>query len=250
MPSTLDADSESDDDDNGVADAGYNRLMPRHNPRASWAKAKAAARMSGTMQMRRIQSSLQQVEVELKQAEEELTVRKSEVEQADETLNSILPEGWREVIDQASGVSYYFNSHSGATTWERPSEASVAASTAAQSTTTTTAMVADELSQAGLPEGWVAAIDAESGSIYYYNAETGETSWEFPAVDLGPVQPIGEVPIWKAIGVKETSTPSGDLQEIEEAVASGDFERAISIRDNLRLASGRANSVHLTAAEL
>jgi len=33
-----------------------------------------------------------------------------------------LPQGWREVIDEASGKPYYYNSASGVTTWEAPVE--------------------------------------------------------------------------------------------------------------------------------
>ena len=41
-----------------------------------------------------------------------------------------------------------------------------------------------------------------------------------------------------------------DIQMIEEAAAAGDFERAIELRDALRLSSGRQNSVHQMSAEL
>ena len=31
-----------------------------------------------------------------------------------------------------------------------------------------------------LPAGWIAAVDSESGTTYYQNEETGETSWDVP----------------------------------------------------------------------
>ena len=32
----------------------------------------------------------------------------------------------------------------------------------------------------GMPEGWLSAVDQQSGEMYYYHGETGETQWEFP----------------------------------------------------------------------
>ena len=31
-----------------------------------------------------------------------------------------------------------------------------------------------------VPEGWAEATDPSSGKVYYYNHETGETSWTLP----------------------------------------------------------------------
>ena len=36
-------------------------------------------------------------------------------------------------------------------------------------------------SAAGLPGGWQAGTDGDSGKTYYYNSATGESSWEPPA---------------------------------------------------------------------
>ena len=32
----------------------------------------------------------------------------------------------------------------------------------------------------GLPFGWVQASDPASGQTYYYNEQTGQSSWEYP----------------------------------------------------------------------
>jgi hypothetical protein len=37
-----------------------------------------------------------------------------------------------------------------------------------------------------LPNGWSTAIDSASGNTYYYNAESGESSWEAPRIELVP----------------------------------------------------------------
>ena len=66
---------------------------PRLGARGSWAKAAAAARISGDMRVRQIQASLNLVERELKRAQKELNERKDAVQEMDEVLNSVLPEG-------------------------------------------------------------------------------------------------------------------------------------------------------------
>ena len=56
------------------------------------------------------------------------------------------------------------------------------------------------------------------------------------------------VPMWKAIGVPEARASSAAgaflLEELEDAVAEGDFEKAIELRGQVRLTIGRSNSVH------
>jgi hypothetical protein len=38
-----------------------------------------------------------------------------------------------------------------------------------------------------LPSGWAEGIDESTGTIYYYNAESGETSWEKPIISETPI---------------------------------------------------------------
>jgi len=76
-----------------------------------------------------------------------------------------LPEGWEEHQSE-EGIPFYFYPATGKTQWERPTA------------TTSTAMVAAEAGQ--LPEGWVSY--EEDGHTAYYNATTGETSWEMPSL--------------------------------------------------------------------
>ncbi len=36
-------------------------------------------------------------------------------------------------------------------------------------------------SKAQLPQGWIEKVSSTHGKIYYYNTETGESSWEIPS---------------------------------------------------------------------
>jgi len=51
---------------------------------------------------------------------------------------------------------------------------------AAASVTVAPAAAAGVVEEAPLPAGWEAVVDPDSGSTYYYNAESGESSWDRP----------------------------------------------------------------------
>ena len=220
------------------------------NSRASWAKAGKAASVAAKMNIRRVQSMLQHVDAELEHAQAELKRRSFALKAL-----SALPEGWEAVTDEASGEAYYYNAQTGETTWERPAGATP---------------------ESALPDGWVAVPDPE-GNLYYYHPATGVSSWDPPgattAVPDGTSAAVWaaaeaaekleeessevparapSVPLWRAIGVPEAraSERQAELSKIEAAVAAGDFETAIELRDQLRLDSGRSNSIHMLSAEL
>ena len=71
-------------------------------------------------------------------------------------------------------------------------------------------------------------------------AEMNVPIWRMPAAP--------DVPMWKAMGVPKDR--HADLSQIEQAAADGDFEKAIALRDALRLSSGARRSVHQMSAEL
>ncbi|CAB9511698.1 transport protein SEC16B [Seminavis robusta] len=125
-------------------------------------------------------------------------------------LLSGLPPGWIEVKDEASGSIYYYNEVTQETSWEIPGgpqtepenlesdevaekeqaqEDAIGESTHDNPENMTEAnadsvpdSAPDVIAQSGLPPGWVEVKDEASGSIYYYNEVTQETSWEIPGL--------------------------------------------------------------------
>ena len=204
--------------------------------RKSWAKAGAAARVAGKMSAKRIQDEIRKNEAELLQAQAELRAANSALFASDAAVHralaadaAALPPGWEELIDPA-GVPYYFHLASGETTWDRPVERLPPAAV---------------LSAALQDEGWTTLFDAESGRAYYFNNKSGESSWEPPAE---------APPMWKALGIQKSQLDAEPelAAQLDAAVSAGDFEAAIAVRDELRLAGGRRTSKmgHVYSAQL
>lgn len=109
-----------------------------------------------------------------------------------------LPPEWQEFTDVASGCKYYFNSHTQASTWDRPgppAPAQIAQAPAAQAHIKSTSRGAVDLktspSAAGysspkmtapmrLPPGWQAVWNESEGLNYYADVETQASQWDTP----------------------------------------------------------------------
>jgi hypothetical protein len=95
-----------------------------------------------------------------------------------------LAAGWVALTDGASGRSYYFNSSSGASQWERPlgdpagAGVGMTATVVPQSAAVAAPVQLEALQR--LPAGWEEMKDPASGRAYYHNRASGRTQWDMP----------------------------------------------------------------------
>lgn len=111
-------------------------------------------------------------------------------QQPKEQQQPSLPDGWQEIMDQASGRAFFFCAATGVSQWERPGTTAAAASRAAETkpeavpttagssggSTSSKAQPAPQDTR--LPEGWHEGFDEASGCKYYHNAQGSQ--WERP----------------------------------------------------------------------
>ncbi|XP_061666137.1 rho GTPase-activating protein 27 [Syngnathoides biaculeatus] len=101
-------------------------------------------------------------------------------------------DGWEVHLDPESGQDYYYHPATGHTTWEKPlprSSADLKPLSPVPSRCPT-----NFLSTASRPawtSDWEQLVDEHSGCPYFYNAMSGETSWE-PPEPLSPYPPLME----------------------------------------------------------
>lgn len=121
---------------------------------------------------------------------------------------------WQLVYDPTSGGSYYYNSETGESQWERPqnywtprgheSTAGVAAAADAAYDPNADASTGAQAGIGAAEEEWVdpnvlrshgpwrVYFDADSGYEYYHNTETEEVVWDPPVPELAPDTPYGD----------------------------------------------------------
>ncbi len=84
---------------------------------------------------------------------------------------------WQQLYDDSSGRHYFYNTATGDTSWEQPEGYVDPSTTAVESAA---AVTKETVAPGGLPEGWMEVTDPSSGTVYYYNQLTGDTSWDAP----------------------------------------------------------------------
>merc|ERR1712238_334386 len=107
------------------------------------------------------------------------------------TTSNNLPTGWVEQEDTSSGQIYFYNSTTGETSRDRPTnkeEEEVGSLDGLNETEPLNNEEGDDNETEGdasnesdnLPDGWVEQEDPLCGQVYFYNATSGVTSWERP----------------------------------------------------------------------
>ena len=143
-----------------------------------------------------------------KMINEAQTTSSSSAAEVVDSNNKDASSDWVETADPTSGQTYYFNSKTNETSWEKPNSYSTAAADANNGSPSTPSMEAGQDATGGCESDWSETVDPTSGKAYYFNSKTGETSWEKPTA--------GEAEIAN-INTTGDNEPSQDAAEWVEA---------------------------------
>uniref|UniRef100_A0A3B4X922 Rho GTPase activating protein 27 n=1 Tax=Seriola lalandi dorsalis TaxID=1841481 RepID=A0A3B4X922_SERLL len=127
------------------------------------------------------------------------------------------PEGWEVHTDQESGQEYYYHPATGRTTWDNPfldsptdPEPFSAEEPRSPSPPQSPALSLSTASPPAWTSDWEQLVDETSGRPYFYNAMSGETSWE-PPEQLSPYPPLMEPMKYTLSHVSRTIIPRANL---------------------------------------
>ena len=109
---------------------------------------------------------------------------------------------WLKCNDPDTGIDYYFNNDTGETRWDRPSEAGSAREWLEQQDPQTLTARSAKLRDIGT---WEEYVDAETGTVYYYNQDTGESRWSLSPRSAHGGQDTGRRSI-QSVGTGRRST--------------------------------------------
>jgi outer membrane protein assembly factor BamB len=82
-----------------------------------------------------------------------------------------------------------------------------------------------------LPPGWRAAMDKERGAVYYYNSETGETTWTRPTTAavvaqaaVSQVEELETAPGWEQV----TDETTGEVYFYNAETQESSWDRPVA----------------------
>ncbi|KAL6094580.1 arhgap27 [Pungitius sinensis] len=140
------------------------------------------------------------------------------------------PEGWQVHVDGDSGQEYYYHPATGRTTWDNPFPDSPTDHEPPPSPSPPQSPAPLSPGAASLPawtSDWEQLVDESSGCAYFYNAMSGETSWE-PPEELSPYPPPTEpMSVHRFLEDGPEDYPSQDHPEAcEDPLAAAEYTRA------------------------
>ncbi|XP_037319731.2 rho GTPase-activating protein 27 isoform X2 [Pungitius pungitius] len=140
------------------------------------------------------------------------------------------PEGWEVHVDGDSGQEYYYHPATGRTTWDNPFPDSPTDPEPPPSPSPPQSPA--PLSPGAAPRpawtsDWEQLVDESSGCAYFYNAMSGETSWE-PPEELSPYPPPTEpMSVHRFLEDGPEDYPSQDHPEAcEDPLAAAEYTLA------------------------
>jgi hypothetical protein len=148
--------------------------------------------------------------------------------------STLLPEGWAQTTDPTSGLVYYYNTTTGDTSWtppKRPGDEMISSPMSPYAGGMSTAVDSNGLSSpvssaksgemSTLPDGWAEATDPSLDLTYYYNRDSGETSWERPTREDGAK--MSTPPKRKSEGDYSSGTSVSGISGASSSQASSHF---------------------------
>lgn len=124
-------------------------------------------------------------------------------------------DAWQVFVDAERGLPFYYNAHTGESTWETPA-----------------VFMGEPNASSPSASEWAVYVDDASGAEYYVNVVTGETSWDKPA-DFDKTTTEHEAAIHETHGDGEAGRVVGHQQghheRVEDCEEDGGAEYVIRI---------------------
>ena len=93
------------------------------------------------------------------------------------------PEGWIIEKSKSTGLPYFFNPVTGVSTYTRPPPTNNITNTSnhpSHFSSTSSTVSTSTTSSLPLPPGWITQTSSKTGKIFYFNTQTGASTYEYP----------------------------------------------------------------------